>query len=80
MLEPSEGPHITPEDYVAQDEIFKVGPASRCLEDTISSHLDVLAGLPLDRSGFLFRLGGHVCAKERLESRFQLFCRRDWRR
>ena len=25
MPEASEGPHITPEDYVAQDEIFKVG-------------------------------------------------------
>ncbi len=31
MAEPSEGPHITPEDYVAQDEIFKVGPAAKCV-------------------------------------------------
>ena len=80
MAEPSEGPHITPEDYVAQDEIFKVGPATRCLENNISSNLDVLACLPLEGSGLLSWLREHECAKERLRPRFQLFCRRDWRR
>ena len=50
VLEPSEGPHITPEDYVAQDEIFKVGPAARCWRGPPLCKPDVVASWTPDGS------------------------------
>ena len=52
MPEPSEGPHITPEDYVAQDEIFKVGLQRGVSESATTLQPDMLACCIQDASGF----------------------------
>ena len=61
MPEASEGLHITPEDYVAQDEIFKVRPAARCLREGHHSATWCAGWLDSRRLRVLARLRVRMC-------------------